>query len=130
MKIFRKGSATPNRSNKAMAAKFAALSAGAALLLAPATAQAQSCFSLQAQRDANNLVMVGIAADYPKTHIALMACYSDPRSTQEESEICAAGTLLVSCLSMGQYYCNDLTTRWQRAIEAKIYLDWKIGDIC
>lgn len=95
--------------------RWRGLLAGTALLFTPVATQAQNCYDLRAQRDENITEMLGIAADYPKTHVGLMACVSDARSPREEKEACAASILAAACIGLGITACGDLMGRWRNA---------------
>lgn len=86
----------------------------AAFALTPISAQAQSCDMLRAQIGGTSGDMLGIAQDYPKTHIAIVACLLS-QDTDDNRSGCAAAIVLGACIAMGSEYCNDLTNRWERA---------------
>jgi hypothetical protein len=94
--------------------RLSSIGAAAALLLAPIAAQAQTCATLRAELNANNMAMAGIAIDYPRTHLAIVLCLAT-NERRDDVFACAATAIGLACLGMGSDYCYDLTSRWARA---------------
>ena len=83
------------------------------LLAGPASAQSGSCDLLRARMSGANGDLLGIAQDYPKTHIAIVACMAS-QDTDEQRGSCAIAAIVTACFGMGSDYCADLTSRWER----------------
>ena len=89
---------------------FAAL----VIIVAPVSAQAETCSSLRAELGANSFDMAGIAIDYPLTHFSIVACLAN-NDRREDAFACVIGVVAFACGAMGRDYCSDLTSRWARA---------------
>jgi len=96
-----------------MVGKFVGLTSCVALVFSPALAQAQSCDGLRAQLAGTSGDLLGIAADYPKTHVAIVACMMN-NPTDDERLACAGAMVVAACIGLGSEGCYDLTSRWDR----------------
>ncbi len=87
--------------------------AGAALLAAavPTAALAEDCNELRQEMRQVVANGFGIAADYPKTHAAILGCLAGS-GTDNDRIGCAAAAVVTSCTFMGADDCADLTGRW------------------
>lgn len=84
-----------------------------ALLLTSTFAQAQSCPALRSQLSSTNGELGGIAVDYPKTHLAIIACIAGNDNDSDRNG-CVSTVFLGACFGLGPDGCTDLTTRWSR----------------
>lgn len=107
--------------SRALLSSFAAFG----IMAAPASAQSAACADLRAQISSNNIAMVGVAADYPRTHVALGTCLSQS-PTREEGRACAAMALASACIGMGSADCSDLMSRWERITLDQRYLNGRM----
>ena len=80
----------------------------------PTLARAETCYDLRSQLNGTTGDFFGIAADYPKTHAAIVTCLVG-NENQDEAAACAALIIVAACVGMGGDECTDLTSRWQRA---------------
>lgn len=83
----------------------------------PVAAQSTDCAMLRARLAGTTGDALGIAADYPKTHAAIMGCLMS-QDTDANRNACAGAIIVGSCIAMGSEDCNDLTSRWARAQRA------------
>ena len=104
------------------------VSAAMAMAAMPTVARAETCYDLRSQLNGNTGDLFGIAADYPKTHIAIVTCFIGSESS-DEATACAAAMVLGACFGMGGDECSDLTSRWGRAASNYQYIANRMRDL-
>ena len=104
--------------NRALLGSFAALG----IVASPVSAQSPTCSDLRVQRASNNLAMLGVATDYPRTHVSIVACLAQDDAPENERYACAALVVVGACLGMGSAACSDLTSRWERISRTNRYV--------
>ncbi|RYM04936.1 hypothetical protein [Sphingobium cupriresistens] len=84
-------------------------------MFAPTLAGAQTCASLQAELMGSSGTALGIAADYPKTHMAIVACMVGSDNSTDAGG-CAIAVIVTACFGLTRGECDDLGYRWERVV--------------